>query len=504
MECINHGTRWASFILILSIRQTTPTLNNQLYPTAVSVCTCRCTCHYCMFHQLQIPQLIHLHLQGKSFFLHTDFQAYSTLLDPCVNSFFLFQMAALNFECILVMLKDGGTIPRGTLRSQDGINLGDICFCLILHTPRMQRISLDGLCTLLSEGTFTPLQSHTPPELSRTMAILLVFQADSKHKRIINIYVGLVVCRVNSHLYSPSQINNFIQDIDVDLREVHNALKAGRNAGKRCAYCLFVDNLSGIMSIPMDPPYCLVYPTTYVKGAEPNHFNTRNNPMGTHLHRCVCQATLQFSNTDPKQHTKYAGSCPVIPCGVQYNDRLYSTILEPRNHHSPLIDPVTREPCLMEVVGNFKAVDPIFKGSYRDSFLYSEDDLAQLRQQKVYLSTFQEEIPVPPAPSYQQNSEPVAVKQSHTGWWLQTHLWSPPRLGIPAARAGLHGAWDAAPIPPPQSAPIPRLPRNPLILRNQPWTAWQSFHRPTAPRSMATHPLLPQSWMGANEGIFVG
>ena len=66
----------------------------------------------------------------------------------------------------------------------------------------------------------------------------------------------------------------------------------------------------------------------------------------------------------------------------------------------------------MEVVGNFKAMDPIFKGSYGDSFLYSEDDLAQLRWQKVYLPTFQEEIPVPPASSYRQNSKPVAAKQS--------------------------------------------------------------------------------------------
>ena len=54
----------------------------------------------------------------------------------------------------------------------------------------------------------------------------------------------------------------------------------------------------------------------------------------------------------------------------------------------------------MEVVGDFKATDPIFKGCYRDSLLYSEDDLVQLRWQKVYLPTFQEEIPMPPALSY--------------------------------------------------------------------------------------------------------
>ena len=144
----------------------------------------------------------------------------------------------------------------------------------------MQCISLDGLCTLLSKGTFVPPQSNTSPELSRKMAILLVFQADSKHKKIINVYMGLMVHRVDSFLYSPSQINNCIQDIDIDLWEACDALKAGHNTGKRHTYCLFVDNLSGVMSIPMDPLYCLVYPTTYIKGTEPDHFDTRNSPVG--------------------------------------------------------------------------------------------------------------------------------------------------------------------------------------------------------------------------------
>ena len=182
-----------------------------------------------------------------------------------------------------MMLKDGGTIPRDTLRSQNGINLGDIHFCPMLCTLCMQHISLYSLCTLLSEGTFVLLQSNMPPELSRTMAILLVFQADSEHKKIINVYVGL-----DSHLYNPSQITDFIQDIEGNLQAVCDALKARHDPGKRHAYCLFVDNLNGITSIPTDPPYCLVYPTSYVKGIEPDHFDTCNSPVGIHLHRCVC------------------------------------------------------------------------------------------------------------------------------------------------------------------------------------------------------------------------
>ena len=180
------------------------------------------------------------------------------------------------------------------------------------------------------------------------------------------------------------------------------------------------------MSIPTDPPYCLVYPTSYIKGIKPYHFNTRNSPMGTRLHRCVCCATLQFSNDDPKQCTQYVGSCLILLRVVQYNDRLYPSILEPPNHRSPLIDPAMGEPCPMEVVGNFRAMDPIFKGCYGDSLLYSKANLARLRWQKVYLPAFQGEIPMPPAPSYRQVREPAATKQSlHRVAALDTSVESP-------------------------------------------------------------------------------
>ena len=244
------------------------------------------------------------------------------------------------------------------------------------------------------------------------IAILLVFQADHRHEKITNIYVGLVVHRVESHLYSPSQIHDFIQDIEGNLQAAHDALKAGGKPGKRHTYCLFVDNLSGTMSVPTDPPYCLVYPTSYIKGIEPDHFDTHNSPMGTCLHCCVCCATLQFSNNDPKERTKYVGSCLILPCWAQYNDQLYPTILELWNHCGSLIDPTMGEPYPMEVVGDFRATDPIFKGCYWDSLLYSDADLAQLRWRKIDIPAFQGEIPVPPAPSYWQVRELAVTKQS--------------------------------------------------------------------------------------------
>ena len=282
----------------------------------------------------------------SSFIFHADCPEYSASLVPSVNSFFSFQTAALNFERILLMLKDGGSIPRDTLQSQDGINLGDICFCPLLHTLCMQCLSLGSLRTLLSKGAFAPPQSNMPPELSGTTAILLVFQVDSRHKKIINIYMGLVVRQVDSRLYSPSQINDFIQEIEGNLWAAHDALKAGGDPGKRCAYCLFVDYVHphGPSLLPGVPP------TSYIKGIEPNNFDTRNSPMGTRLHHCICRATLQFSNDDPKQRTQYIRSCLILPRGVQYNNWLYPSILELWNHCSPLIDPAMGEPCPMEVV----------------------------------------------------------------------------------------------------------------------------------------------------------
>ena len=173
------------------------------------------------------------------------------------------------------------------------------------------------------------------------------------------------------------------------------------------------------MSVPMDPPYCLVYPTSYMRDMDPDHFDTCNNPAGTRLCCCICRTMLQFTNDDPNQHRKYSGSCLILPRGAQYNDRLYPVILEPQNHQEPLMDSLTKEPFPMELVGDFCTTDPIFKGCFGDSLLYSDVDLHWLRWQGIHLPTYQKEIPVPPAPSYQQAREPEATKQP------------PPRVATP-------------------------------------------------------------------------
>ena len=115
------------------------------------------------------------------------------------------------------------------------------------------------------------------------------------------------------------------------------------------------------MSIPTDPPYCLIYPMSYVKDVELDHFNTHNNPAGTCLCHCMCCATLQHMNDDPHHHREYGGRHLILPCGAQYKEQLFPKILEPQNHRALLTDPITKEPFPMELVGDFRSTDPIFK-----------------------------------------------------------------------------------------------------------------------------------------------
>ena len=284
-------------------------------------------------------------------------------------------MAALNFSWILLKLISKGSILRDTLHSQDSLNLGDIRFCPIQRTLSMQCIPLDYLWKLIAEGAFMPFMAEGTLELSRTTAILLVFQVDDQHEKITDVYIGLVVHSVESRLYAPEKIFDFMSDIEVNLKAVHDALKAGGDPGKRHAFCLFVNNYGGVMSIPTDLPYCLVYPMSYVKDVEPDHFDTCNNPAGTCLCHCICCTTLQYMNDDPCHCSAYGGSCVILPRGAQYKERLFPLILKPQNHWALLTDSITKEPFPMELVGDFRSTDPIFKGCYGNSFLYSDVDL---------------------------------------------------------------------------------------------------------------------------------
>ena len=122
------------------------------------------------------------------------------------------------------------------------------------------------------------------------------------------------------------------------------------------------------------------------------------------MHHCICRATLQFCNDDPKEWTNYVRSCLILPHGVQYNDRLFLTILEPWNHHSPLIDPTIGEPYPMEwlailrpriqslkgIMRTLSCIPPFKMPTMDVGTLHHEDTMRDGYQPKMLLFTLDE------------------------------------------------------------------------------------------------------------------
>ena len=116
-----------------------------------------------------------------------------------------------------------------------------------------------------------PPHWRVPPSSVRLQPFSSSSRQMTKHE-INDIYVGLMVHHVKSCLCALDKILDFVADIEVDLKVARDTLKAGGDPGKRHAFCLFVSNYGGAMSIPTDPPYCLIYPTSYVRDVELDHF----------------------------------------------------------------------------------------------------------------------------------------------------------------------------------------------------------------------------------------
>ena len=92
----------------------------------------------------------------------------------------------------------------------------------------------------------------------------------------------------------------------------------------------------------------------------------------------------------------------------------------------------------MELVGDFRSMDPIFKGCYGDSFLYSDMDLGQLRWCGIHLPPYQSEIPAPPAPSYLQAKQPKATKRSPPWAMTPNPAVESPKTKHSGSKAGHH------------------------------------------------------------------
>ena len=200
---------------------------------------------------------------------------------------------------------------------------------------------------------------------------LIIFLSDKEHHSIEYMHISLVVWHEGCCVYIQDRILPFMKSIEkVRGRHTHN-----KDPGGACSYSLLIANYGGVMAVPTDPPYCLVYPTMYKDDVEDQkHFNTAASPSGLQTHSCICHALLQQGDMDPVHWRTYEGSCLIIPNGAQYRT-LFLKIVVPCNHWGLLIDHNTEEPNPMVAGGDFCLMDPIFPGIPGDSLLFKEDNL---------------------------------------------------------------------------------------------------------------------------------
>ena len=217
---------------------------------------------------------------------------------------------------------------------------------------------------------------------------------------IQHIHIGLVVHCISCNLYGQDGILPFINSIEEDLKKVRQKWDTGKDPGGVCSYARLVTNFGSIMTIPADPPYCLVYPMIYsddVATKNQNHFNTAASPPGLHTHSCICCTLLQHADLTEAHKQKYNGSHLIVPCSIQYKT-LFPEITMPRNHWGPLISHSSRKPYPMLPVGDFSLVDKIFPGSPVNSLLFNGEELVRFKRKGFQVSTFQEEELYPSSP----------------------------------------------------------------------------------------------------------
>ena len=204
-----------------------------------------------------------------------------------------------------------------------------------------------------------------------------------------------MVCHIGCNLYD--QDGPFIKSIEEDLEKVRH--DAGKDPGGVCSYAMLV-------AIPMDPPYCLIYPVVYnndIAAQNQNHFNTAGSPSGLRIHTCMCRTLLQHADLTEAHKWKYDGSHWIVPHGTEYKT-LFLEITMLCNHQGLLIDHNSGKPYPMVMVGDFCLVDKIFLGTPRDSLLFNGEELAKLKRKGYQVSTFREEKPS--SSSYKKKKQP--------------------------------------------------------------------------------------------------
>ena len=171
----------------------------------------------------------------------------------------------------------------------------------------------------------------------------------------------------------------------------------GRRSVRYGSYSCLVTNYWGVMALPTEPPYCLVYPMVYDdNAADKTHFNTVGCPSGMHTEACVCHSLLHLMDTNPTNRQKLI-------------------IAEWHNHCGPLMDLNTGEPYPMEVAGNFCLEDTFFPGCPRDSLVFHNSELTELVRQGYHIPTYWEKAAGPTSSTkMHQSPKPPQREEEHS------------------------------------------------------------------------------------------
>ena len=202
----------------------------------------------------------------------------------------------------------------------------------------------------------------------------LIFLSDKEHQGIEHVSIDLVVQCKGCCLYMQDGILPFVESIEADLQKVQDKHAQNKDPGGACSYSLLIANYGGIMAVPTDPPYCLVYPTVY-NTAQRTRITSKQQPIRQGCTHAPASVAPCFSTQTWNQSAGEPEGSHLIPHGIQYRT-LFPEIAASHNQQELLIDHNTGEPYPMVAAGDFCLMDPIFPGSPGDSLLFKEDDLA--------------------------------------------------------------------------------------------------------------------------------
>ena len=127
------------------------------------------------------------------------------------------------------------------------------------HTLSMQWVSLAYLKSLVNDNSFQP-EGVKLTAYNSTTAILIVFLFDEEHQGIKHLNISLVVCHEECCFYMQDGILPFVKSIEADLKKAGDRCAQNKDPGGVCSCSLLIANYGGIMAVPTNPPYCLVYP----------------------------------------------------------------------------------------------------------------------------------------------------------------------------------------------------------------------------------------------------